>query len=103
METQSASNQHDFDLTPLAEKWFAELFDALVDDMPEMLDYITFDVRAFGSFAIRHVYDYQCKRQWGDVSSHTAQIVNYDARGIRKLIKNKSKIRLGTKFRSTFK
>lgn len=89
MKQQSANENQVFDLTPLAERWFRELFNAFVNNQPEALDYITFDVRAFISHVIMYVYEYQRKRQWGNITIHTSHIVRYEDRSIRKIRNHK--------------
>ena len=74
----------DFDLTPLAEQWFVLHFNQFVNDDEERRDHIYFDVKAFTRFVISHIYEYQYSRQWGAVTIHTAKIVHYDDRSIRK-------------------
>ena len=74
----------DLDLTPLAEEWFATQFGQFVDGKAERITYISFDVKRFIRFVINFVYEYQYKRKWGAVTTHTARIVGYDERSIRK-------------------
>lgn len=77
----------DLDLTPLAEEWFVLHFGEFVNDDEKMRSHIEFDVKAFTRFVINHVYEYQYDRQWGEVTIHTARIVHYDDRSIRKFRK----------------
>ena len=91
MKQQSANENQIFDLTQLAQQWFSELFDAFVDNQPESLDYIIFDIRVFTRFVIRYVYDYQLKHQWANITIHTSHIVRYDDRSIRKIRNHKFK------------
>ena len=54
------------------------------DFCEKRITYISFDVKRFIRFVINFVYEYQYKRQWGAVTTHTARIVGYDERSIRK-------------------
>ena len=77
----------DFDLNPIAEDWFVEQFEQFVQGDEKRVAHFRFDVKAYTAFVITHVYEYQYNRQWGTVTSNTANIVNYDARSIRKFRK----------------
>ena len=77
----------DLNLTPLAQEWFVLRFGDFVNDDEKMRAHISFDVKAFTRFVINHVYEYQYDRQWGEVTIHTAKIVGYDDRSIRKFRK----------------
>lgn len=79
-------------LTPLAEEWFAEQFALFVGEEPEKRDVFDFDVREFGQFVVRHVYDYQAKRKWEHVAHKTAFMLNYEQRSVNKIIKKYRKI-----------
>ena len=79
-------------LTPLAEEWFAEQFALFVGEEPEKRDVFDFDVREFGQFVVRHVYDYQVKRKWEHVAHKTAFMLNYEQRSVNKIIKKYRKI-----------
>lgn len=74
----------DLDLTPLTEEWFVLRFGEFVNNDEKRRSHVYFDVKAFTRFVINHVYEYQYRRQWGEVTIHTARIVGYDDRSIRK-------------------
>ena len=77
----------ELDLTPLAEEWFVLQFGEFINNDEKKRAHIHFDVKAFTRFVINHVYEYQYDRQWGEVTIHTARIVHYDDRSIRKFRK----------------
>ena len=81
----------EFDLTPLAKKWFVENFVAFVNEDVSKVNHFHFNVRDFVLFVVTFVYDYLHDRHFRHATRDTGYALNYEPRSVFKIIKNRDK------------